>query len=179
MIRKMLATVSLAAVLGTLIFPAGTVSVSAFVAPSQIMQQVSLDDSNRSSSLDGGCGAVLDNPHYSAGAGGVIVKNRYICDLGFSMTVTGALTYLYFCGNNQPTGSQEATWTGSYSCAPVRSSNYSNFGVGSNQTVTRYTPPQGQTGATGKGWYVACTRYTRTGVSGTIRIWSAIVRVTW
>ena len=94
--------------------------------------------------MDGGCGAWLENPHYSGGAGGVIVKTRYSCDLGFTMTVTGALSYLYYCGNNQPTGSLESGWTNSQGCQPVRSSNYSSFAVGSNQTVTRYTPDVGR-----------------------------------
>jgi hypothetical protein len=54
----------------------------------------------------------------------------------------------------------------------VRSSNYSNFPVGSNQIVTRYTPDVGQSGAQFRGWYIACTLYYRTEVTGAIRVWS-------
>lgn len=129
--------------------------------------------------MDGGCGAWLDNPHYSGGAGGVIVKTRYSCDLGFTMTVTGALSYLYYCGGTQPTGSLESGWTNSQGCQPVRSSNYSSFAVGSNQTVTRYTPNVGESGSPYKGWYIACTRYYRTGVTGSIRVWSPPAYVNW
>jgi hypothetical protein len=128
--------------------------------------------------LDGGCGAAADSPHYSSGAKGVIFKTRYLCDVGFSMTVTEALSWLYFCGESRPSGGTESTWTGTYGCVPVRTSHYTaNFNVGSGGTATRYTPEPGTEGAKNRGWYVGCTRYNRTGVSGTIRVWSPIVYV--
>jgi hypothetical protein len=127
-----------------------------------------------------GCTAWVESPHYSSGAGGVIVKTRYRCDSGYSMTITEALSYLYYCGGSKPSGTSESTWTGSYGCGPVKSSHYTtDFYVGSGAAVTKYTPPLGQSGAKYKGYYIACTRYNRTGVSTTIRITSAAAYVTW
>jgi hypothetical protein len=184
MLREFLAVGSIVASLTVVAMSAGSAPANANrtrepAATASATQDSDSDSGPPTIMEPGGCGAALDNPHYSAGASGVIVKTRYICDVGYSMTVTGALTYLYYCGNTKPSGGAESTWTGTYGCAPVRSSNYSSFSVGSGRTITRYTPPTGQNGATGKGWYVACTRYYRAGQSASIRVWSPIVKVTW
>ncbi len=95
------------------------------------------------------CDTTVDNPHYSSGNGGNIVKARTVCHENVYQARVGV--DLFKCPHS-PTGNKD-TW-GNQGCAIVK--------VGSNvfnqpfdgSTYTTYAPPVGTAGAHGAGYYV-------------------------
>lgn len=130
------------------------------------------------------CSARAENPHVSSTPGaGIDAKTAFYCTsgAGASMTVHDYLMNLYLCP--QPVSGPESGWTTTQGCV-VKSSSASatyhdgNFSLVTGQTVKRQVPHPGQPAVHGSGYWVTCTQYTRTGLTGTQRVASASVQLT-
>jgi hypothetical protein len=100
------------------------------------------------------CGVVVQNPHYSSGAGGVIAKFNFSCDPGVS--TIGYSLFLFLCSSS-PQGQPESSW-GAYGCA-IKSETSGSV-TSPPLSFTRYIPATG--GDHGTGYWIACTVYSYT-----------------
>jgi hypothetical protein len=107
------------------------------------------------------CGSTVDNPHYSKGAAGNIVKSRTSC-VGNVAEVRVGLT-LWKCPNS-PHGEKD-TW-GGQGCAIVKAGSRVVKNPTDGTKYTTYAPPSGSTGATGKGWYAGVATTTAYNLNG-------------
>jgi len=99
----------------------------------------------------GDCLSTVENPHFSRGAGGVIVKARYGCaNVG---RLNGVLQ-LFLCSTRPPRDEQ-------YIATQCTVKGYDNFDFDpvNNNVYTRYAPRLSRPGAHGTGWWVGCTIY--------------------
>lgn len=103
--------------------------------------------------LDLGCTQSVDNPHYSSGAGGIIVKARITC-YGAYHNVQGSL-WLWLCPE-PPSGGQD-TWS-NQGCTAM-AIGWFNREVAPDQTITVYSPPEGEPGVHGSGYWKGCLSY--------------------
>jgi hypothetical protein len=102
----------------------------------------------------GGCSARIDNPHYSASAGGTLAKGHWKCDL-VPTTIVNYGFDLWLCIDKAPEKS-ELYLFGDHDCS-VLGTNDDNFTLTeANDYNTVYVPPGVGTGAPGYGWWVAC-----------------------
>lgn len=97
------------------------------------------------------------------------------------MTVKDYLSNLYLCP--KPLSGLESGWTTTEGClvkASAASATYNdgNFSLVNGQTIKRQVPHPGQPGVHGSGYWVTCTQYTRTGLTGTQRVASSSVQLT-
>ncbi|GAB2696257.1 hypothetical protein [Thalassiella azotivora] len=112
----------------------------------------------------GSCYATVDRPHYSSGAGGVIAKIRFRCDVGYTMRFNSWIGNLYRCSRQPAYGAGESRWTRDYGCISVATNSSTDNGgalnLGSGSFATRYIPKTGRPGATrvSGAWYIACVR---------------------
>lgn len=108
------------------------------------------------------CSVGVQTPHYSSGASGVIAKPYWSCPSTDSEYVSSWLGYLYRCTSKPDATKAESTWQNTNGCRAVRSGSSADSGGGftvpAGQTVVRYIPPLGQTGATSGAWFIACVR---------------------
>jgi hypothetical protein len=105
------------------------------------------------------CNVLVDGPHYSSGAGGVIAKIRFVCTGSASRKVTSFIGNLYRCPREPARGLAEKQWTTDYGCSPTRSANGpAGFTFSATTPVTRYIPRTGESGAPRGAWFVACVR---------------------
>lgn len=107
------------------------------------------------------CHARAEAPHYSTGAGGIIAKTDFYCEVGRSVTVNEVIMRLYLCPT--PPSGPEKGWTTRFGCRVQKSEQYGEFFVPANSVnrpVTRYVPDVGDA-AHGSGWWIQCTQYYR------------------
>jgi hypothetical protein len=97
-----------------------------------------------------GCTGTTENPHYSTGAGGNIVKSRTTCA---GVTSAYVLLILFRCPHS-PTGA-ESTWQ-NQGCREVASGYQNIRPVVGGKTYTTYAPAPGTRGVRGAGFYVGC-----------------------
>jgi len=118
-----------------------------------------------------GCTATLTNPHNSTGAEGIIAKAYWECS---SVPTTIHLStydgttfgfYLYVCSSNSPEHSE--AWL---------DANCSQVGINHNdlliqtanvKSAARYSPPSGELGAEGSGYWISLADWVSTGPNGT------------
>jgi hypothetical protein len=116
-----------------------------------------------------GCNAHINTPHFSTGAGGVIVKGKYDCTSVPTTIFLGTRTtglYLWLCPH-QPQPS-ESYLTNSNNHCSIRGANFGDVHVRvAGRIYTRYAPPGGQPGAHGSGYWVACSVWYSSGPNGT------------
>lgn len=119
-----------------------------------------------------GCGVTMQNPHYSTGAAGIIEKANWTCQdvpttvyINYPNYVAGYDLILWFCGGTFPQASVPYLIS---NCSP-EGDWYGHFTItssGNGGEVTRYSPPQGQPGAHGSGFWIASVRWTTEGPNG-------------
>lgn len=107
------------------------------------------------------CSAWVESPHFSTGAGGVIVKSRFLC--GSSVPFISQNTYLYLCSQ---TPQMSETWLQG-NCTLKGQNNQSIQSPVTNTTYTRYAPPPPYAGAKGTGWWIGCVMWSDGGASTT------------
>ena len=90
----------------------------------------------------------MDNPHFSTGAGGNIVKARTTCH---GVAEVRIAVSLYRCPR-KPEGDKEE-WPGQR-CAIVKAGGRKVKPPVDGTTYTTYAPPTGSAGAHGVGWYI-------------------------
>jgi hypothetical protein len=115
---------------------------------------------------DNGCVASIQNPHISSNAGGVIAKGNWVCAL-VPTTIKlnnpyGAGFNLWACASNPPQDENylinNCVW---------KAANFTDFTITvANSDNIRYTPPLGQPGAHGGGWWIACAQWRANGPGG-------------
>jgi hypothetical protein len=94
-----------------------------------------------------GCTASVDNPHYSSGARGVIVKARFSCTK--NAVYINQFLKLWWCGEKQP--QKNKNWLAS-NCANAGTNNHDIDGTTAGVTYTRYAPTS--FASTTRGWYI-------------------------
>jgi hypothetical protein len=116
-----------------------------------------------------GCNAKIDTPHFSTGAGGVIVKGRWSCTAVPTNVFLGTRTtglFLWLCPQ-QPQPSESYLGDPSNHCV-IKTNNIEDIFVKvADRTYTRYAPPQGQPGVHGSGYWIACSVWYSSGPNGT------------
>lgn len=116
------------------------------------------------------CSANINNPHFSSGAGGAIVKGQWSC-LDAPTTIFLDFSHgssdfnLWLCTDKAPELSENYL-TGDVNCK-IKGFNTQNITITGPGSVTRTAPPAPQPGAHGKGWWVACAVWVSVGPLGT------------
>lgn len=95
------------------------------------------------------CTARSDAPHFSRGAGGVIVKGRTTCSN--SMPEVRLDTYLFRCPAAPPAGTTEG-------CTRVADGHRNIPNPTNGMQYTDYAPKQGDPGLKGPSWWVGCVQ---------------------
>jgi hypothetical protein len=113
-----------------------------------------------------GCSANVQNPHYSASAGGIVVKTVDTCTYGPTEVVrdVGAQgLYLWLCPS---AGQKSEVWI-TTNCSADGWVNYTNcyLAVGGD-SCTRTAPTPGVPPAHGTGYWVACETFSSNGPNG-------------
>jgi hypothetical protein len=108
--------------------------------------------------LRASCSVGVQNPHYSAGARGVIAKPFWRCPATDIATIKEWLGNLYRCASQPDRTKPESTWTRENGCRVVRSASGGQFTVPTSSEVIRYIPAEGTTGATRGAYFIACVR---------------------
>jgi len=114
------------------------------------------------------CTARVQDPHFSSGAGGIIVKADWRCGrvpttiaLSDVARTTGLM--LFLCPSKPP---KDEVWVPT-NCVG-KGENHVDVPISvANAWRTRYAPPQGSPGAHGNGWWIACTVWYSRGPGGT------------
>lgn len=115
------------------------------------------------------CSANINNPHFSSGAGGAIVKGQWSClDTPTTIFLDGTNGSVFFnlwlCTDKEPTKSE--FYLESDSNCSVKGVNGQNITITGPSAVTRTAPPSPEPGAHGTGWWVACAVWVSQGPLG-------------
>lgn len=94
------------------------------------------------------CTATSESPHFSQGAGGVIVKGRTICSNSMPSVRLGV--YLFKCPKAPPAGTAQG-------CTRVADGVRTIPNPKNGMTYTEYAPKDGP-GLKGPSWWVGCTQ---------------------
>jgi hypothetical protein len=97
-----------------------------------------------------GCSVGIQDPHFSPGANGVIVKADFSCPR--AATIIQGLQ-LFWCGSKQP--QKNEGWLAANCERRGLNGQTVVFGAGGGST-SRYAPPLGQPGSSLRGWYSGC-----------------------
>jgi hypothetical protein len=114
------------------------------------------------------CTANINNPHFSTGANGVIVKGQWSCidvPTTINLSAVGHGFLLWNCPT-EPEKS-ESYLLNNPNCV-TKGSNHDDISLtGSGSKSTRTAPPAPQSGAHGSGWWIACATWQSHGPNGT------------
>jgi len=102
------------------------------------------------------CTGTLEDPHYSIGARGVIVKSHFMCTEG-GRDIINHMTALFWCGTTQPI--RDEAWL-TTNCARVGTNTTELYNLPAYDWKTLYAPPVGHPNVAYGGWYMACQQAT-------------------
>lgn len=98
------------------------------------------------------CFGHINNPHFSSGSGGVIVKARVGCDADGVDEYYLDLT-LFYCGDRYPTATE--SWVNN-NCSRAGNNVDTIFNPVGGKTYTRYAPKVGDPASNRRGYYIGC-----------------------
>jgi hypothetical protein len=101
-------------------------------------------------------GSDVNNPHYSSGARGIIVKGRIHCS-GNPWKIENWYLEIWWCGELHPQSDESFLVNNCQLMGHDFKDKISPVNAG--DTFTMYAPPQSETGARKDGWYKACEWY--------------------